>query len=112
MGNLNQKTCIIIPARYNSSRLQGKVLSDLSGKSVIQRVFEQVSKVKNVDKIIIATDSGTVYDHCLKFTPNVVITDKHESGTDRIAEVALKSEKYDNIINVQEIGRASCRERV
>jgi len=51
------KKVIIIPARLDSSRLPKKVLLDLKGKTVIQRVYEQCLKVKNVDWIYIATDS-------------------------------------------------------
>lgn len=94
-------TAIVIPARKNSSRLPNKVLLDLKGKSVIQRVYEQCLKVKNIEIVIIAVDDNEVFEHCSHFTKNVVLTSsEHESGTDRIAEVA-QNLNVDFIINVQ-----------
>lgn len=95
------KKIVVIPARLSSSRLPGKVLLDLKGKSVVQRVFEQVQKAKNIDAIYIATDSTEVQKVCQAFTSNVILTsDKHESGTDRIAE-AVATIECDVVINVQ-----------
>jgi len=92
---------VIIPARLSSSRLPRKVLLDLGGKSVVQRVYEQVKKAKNIDDVYIATDSIEVRDVCTKFTENIILTSKdHESGTDRIAE-AVKQIECDVVINVQ-----------
>ncbi|WP_416441161.1 3-deoxy-manno-octulosonate cytidylyltransferase [Leeuwenhoekiella sp. A16] len=92
---------IIIPARLNSSRLPNKILLDLQGKSVIQRVYEQCRKVKGIKGVIIAVDSLKVLEHCKKFTSDVFMTDiNHQSGTDRIAEVNSRI-KADIIVNVQ-----------
>ena len=95
------KTIVVIPARLNSSRLPNKVLLDLKGKTVIQRVYEQCLKANNIDAVYIATDSTKVMAVCKEFTKNVIITqNSHESGTDRIAEAASKLEA-DIVINVQ-----------
>ncbi|SHO80682.1 3-deoxy-manno-octulosonate cytidylyltransferase [hydrothermal vent metagenome] len=95
------KKIVVIPARLNSTRLPNKVLLDLKGKSVVQRVYEQCKKAKNIDEVYITTDSQKVKDICKKFTKNIIITDeKHQSGTDRIAE-AIKEIESDIIINVQ-----------
>jgi len=95
------KTIVVIPARLNSSRLPNKVLLDLKGKTVVQRVYEQSLKAKNIDAVYIATDSQAVLESCQKFTQNIILTDsKHESGTDRIAEAA-KQIDCDFVINVQ-----------
>ena len=95
------KKIIIIPARLNSSRLPKKVLLDLKGKTVIQRVYEQCLKVKNVDGVYIATDSIEVKEVCESFTDKVVITKStHQSGTDRIGE-AVSAIDCDIVINVQ-----------
>ena len=95
------KTIVIIPARLSSSRLPDKVLLDLKGKSVIQRVYEQVLKAKKIDDIYIATDSKKVEKICKNFTKNIILTSSnHESGTDRIAE-AVKNIECEYIINVQ-----------
>ena len=95
------KKVIIIPARLDSSRLPKKVLLDLKGKTVLQRVYEQCLKVKNVDGVYIATDSIEIKEVCETFTNKVVITKStHQSGTDRIGE-AVSAIDCDIVINVQ-----------
>jgi len=95
------KKVIVIPARLDSSRLPKKVLLDLKGKTVIQRVYEQCLKVKNVDGVYIATDSIEIKEVCESFTDKVVITKStHQSGTDRIGE-AVSAIDCDIVINVQ-----------
>jgi 3-deoxy-manno-octulosonate cytidylyltransferase (CMP-KDO synthetase) len=95
------KKVIIIPARLDSSRLPKKVLLDLKGKTVIQRVYEQCLKVKNVDGVYVATDSIEIKEVCETFTNNVIITKStHKSGTDRIGE-AVSAIDCDIVINVQ-----------
>ena len=95
------KKVIIIPARLDSSRLPKKVLLDLKGKTVLQRVYEQCLKVKNVDGVYIATDSIEIKEVCETFTDKVVITKStHQSGTDRIGE-AVSAIACDIVINVQ-----------
>lgn len=101
MGNQSKIVTAIIPARYASTRLPAKLLLDLGGKSVIQHVYERTSQAKLVAQVIIATDDNRIKTHVNDFGGNVVMTsDKHETGTDRIAEVAqtLNSEI---IVNVQ-----------
>jgi len=95
------KKVIIIPARLDSSRLPKKVLLDLKGKTVIQRVYEQCLKVKNVDEVYVATDSLEIKEVCKTFTNQVIITKStHQSGTDRIGE-AISDIACDIVINVQ-----------
>jgi 3-deoxy-manno-octulosonate cytidylyltransferase (CMP-KDO synthetase) len=95
------KKIVVIPARLNSTRLPDKVLLDLKGKSVLQRVYEQCLKAKHIDKVYIATDSEKIAAECLKFTNHLCMTKtSHQSGTDRIAE-AVKSIECDIVINVQ-----------
>ncbi len=95
------KKVIVIPARLGSSRLPKKVLLDLKGKTVIQRVYEQCKKVKNIDDVFIATDSLEIQIVCERFTNNVIITkNTHQSGTDRIGE-AVENIDCDVVINVQ-----------
>ena len=95
------KKVIVIPARLDSSRLPKKVLLDLNGKTVLQRVYEQCLKVKNVDEVYIATDSLEIKKVCETFTNHVIITKStHQSGTDRIGE-AISSIDCDIVINVQ-----------
>ena len=95
------KKIVVIPARLNSTRLPNKVLLDLNGKSVVQRVYEQCKKAQSIDEVYIATDSQKVKEVCSSFTNNIILTDeKHQSGTDRIAE-AISDIDCDIIINVQ-----------
>ena len=95
------KKVIVIPARLDSSRLPKKVLLDLKGKTVLQRVYEQCLKVKNIDEVYIATDSLEIKEVCETFTNHVIITKStHQSGTDRIGE-AISSIACDIVINVQ-----------
>jgi len=95
------KVIAIIPARFESTRLPGKVLADIAGKSIIQRVYEQAVKANVFDEVIIATDHQEVFDHCNKLNLQVELTSvAHLSGTDRIAEIAI-SKEADIFINIQ-----------
>jgi len=78
----------IIPARYSSTRFEGKVLADIGGKSMIQHVWEKAKEAKILDDLIIACDEEIVAKAARSFGAKVVLTSKgHASGTDRIAEV-------------------------
>ena len=95
------KKIVVIPARLSSTRLPNKVLLNLHGKSVVQRVYEQCIKAKHIDAVYIATDSQKVQEACLEFTQNVIMTSAtHQSGTDRIAQ-AVEEIACDVVINVQ-----------
>ncbi len=91
----------IIPARYASTRFPGKPLAVLGGKTVIQRVYEQVSSV--LDEVYVATDDQRIYDCVTGFGGRAVMTrEDHKSGTDRIEEAVEKiHSSADVIINVQ-----------
>ena len=91
----------LIPARYASTRFPGKPLAKLGGKSVIQRVYEQVNKM--VDETYVATDDQRIFDAVEAFGGKVVMTrSDHKSGTDRIEEAAEKiGGDYDVVVNVQ-----------
>ena len=91
----------IIPARYASTRFPGKPLAVLGGKTVIQRVYEQVSKVLN--EVYVATDDERIFSCVESFGGKAVMTRKdHQSGTDRIQEAVEKTgTQADVIINVQ-----------
>lgn len=91
----------IIPARYASTRFPGKPLAVLSGKTVIQRVYEQVSKA--IDNVLVATDDERIFKHVLGFGGKAVMTsNQHRSGTDRCWEAYQSNGgNEDIIINVQ-----------
>lgn len=90
----------IIPARYNSSRFKGKALVDICGKPMIQHVYEQAKKSRLLNNLIVATDDRRIYNTVINFGGKAVLTKKHSSGTDRIAEAAGKI-KADIIVNIQ-----------
>ena len=97
-----KETAIIIPARYGSSRLEGKPLLEACGKPIIQWVWEKGLKSKGVDRVIIATDDERIFNACKKFGAEVEMTStEHKSGSDRIAEVASRHPEIGYIINVQ-----------
>lgn len=94
---------IIIPARYASTRLPGKLLLELHGMTVLERVYRQALAAEP-ESVIIATDHEGIALHAREFGAQVVMTSSdHQSGSDRIAEVvAQKGFKDDDIIvNVQ-----------
>ena len=95
------KFMAIIPARYASTRFPGKPLAVLGGKTVIQRVYEQVSSV--LSEVYVATDDQRIYDCVEGFGGKAVMTrEDHKSGTDRIEEAVEKiGTDADVIINVQ-----------
>ncbi|MFN3839355.1 MAG: 3-deoxy-manno-octulosonate cytidylyltransferase [Cyclobacteriaceae bacterium] len=93
----------IIPARYASTRFPGKPLVNIGGKSMIQRVYEQVGKASRISKVVVATDNLLIYDHVRAFGGTVVMTSEtHASGTDRCYEaLTFCKEKFDYVINIQ-----------
>jgi 3-deoxy-manno-octulosonate cytidylyltransferase (CMP-KDO synthetase) len=93
----------IIPARYASSRFPGKPLIEILGKTMIQRVYEQASQSKLLDKVVVATDDERIYNHVLSFGGKAVMTkEEHPSGTDRCFEALQKTEgKYTYVLNIQ-----------
>ena len=96
------QTAIIIPARYGSSRLEGKPLLKANGKYIIQWVWEKAGKCRCIDRIIVATDDERIYNACKEFGAEVEMTSKdHKSGSDRIAEVAKRHPEIGYIINLQ-----------
>ncbi len=78
----------VIPARYSSTRFEGKVLADILGKPMIQHVWERAKQARALDEVIIACDHEAVADAARKFGAKWVMTSKgHASGTDRITEI-------------------------
>lgn len=92
---------LVIPARMKSTRFPGKPLTDILGKSMIQRTYEQCLKAFPAEKIYVATDSKIIEKHCRERNIQVVMTSEScLTGTDRVAEVSDKIEA-DYYINVQ-----------
>jgi len=90
----------IIPARWASSRFPGKPLAKISGKSMIQRVYEQVCKAKSLDQVIVATDDERILREVEKFGRVVMTPTELPSGTERVGYVA-RDLTADIIINIQ-----------
>lgn len=95
----------LIPSRYASTRFPGKPLADIGGKSMIRRVYEQVSQV--LTDVYVATDDERIAQHVKSFGGSVVMTaSTHRSGTDRCAEAVQTirrnvQEPFDIVINIQ-----------
>ncbi len=91
----------IIPARYGSTRFPGKPLAPLAGKPMVQWVYERAAQAELLSEVIVATDDERIFDAVKKFGGHVVMTrPDHPSGSDRIAEVAAKSDA-EIIVNIQ-----------
>ena len=97
-------TIAVIPSRYGSSRLEGKPLALVAGKSMIQRVYEQAQKSRAVSKTVVATDDERILNAVEAFGGYAVMTsDDCRSGTDRVAQTAglLNLGPDDIVINIQ-----------
>ena len=94
----------VIPARYASTRLPGKPLVDIGGKSMVQRVWERTSKAAGILEVVVATDDERILDHVVGFGGKAVMTSPdHPSGSDRCFEALQKcgAHRFDAVVNVQ-----------
>jgi len=99
--DISMKILGVIPARYKSSRFEGKPLCLINGVAMIKRTFLQASKSTLLTKLVVATDDDKIKNYCENENIPVVLTsDTCLTGTDRIAEVAEK-EHYDLYVNIQ-----------
>jgi len=96
------KVAAFIPARYASTRLPGKPLADIHGKTLVERVYERARGCALIDTIIVATDDERIFRTVKGFGGEAVMTSSnHRSGADRIAEAALKIPEAGIIVNIQ-----------
>lgn len=98
------KVYVIIPARYGSTRFEGKPLALIAGKPMIQHVFELARQAQGVDRVVVATDDRRISSAVEGFGGEAVMTrPDHPSGTDRLAEAAdlLGLSAEDVVVNVQ-----------
>jgi 3-deoxy-manno-octulosonate cytidylyltransferase (CMP-KDO synthetase) len=94
-------TVVVIPARYGSSRFEGKVLAKKSGQFLVQHTYERALLAKGISQVLIAADDDRVMEACKSFgAPCVMTSMDHQSGTDRIAE-AVRDIQADIIVNLQ-----------
>ena len=95
---------IVIPARYDSTRLPGKPLLRQTGKYLIEHVYEKALQARRATAVVVATDDHRIATAVQEFDGQAVMTSpQHRSGTDRIAEVAAMKEfsHFNKIVNVQ-----------
>jgi 3-deoxy-manno-octulosonate cytidylyltransferase (CMP-KDO synthetase) len=92
----------IIPARWRSTRFPGKPLHLIANKPLLKHVWEVCRRAKKLDAVIIATDDMRIAKAAFDWGAEVAMTSpRHQSGTDRVAEVARKARQFDLIINIQ-----------
>ncbi|KAM7278757.1 hypothetical protein ACFE04_005891 [Oxalis oulophora] len=93
----------IIPARYASSRFEGKPLVDILGKPMIQRTWERSKLATTLDRVVVATDDERIYSCCREFGADVIMTSEScRNGAERCSEALDKLEnKYDIVVNIQ-----------
>ena len=103
MWSLNFKDAIaIIPARYQSTRLPGKPVLEIQGKTLIEHVYRRVEKAGLIEKILVATDDERIASAVRRFGGDVIMTrPDHQSGTDRLAEAAGELPADALVVNVQ-----------
>jgi 3-deoxy-manno-octulosonate cytidylyltransferase (CMP-KDO synthetase) len=90
----------IIPARLDSQRLPGKVLLNIGGKAMVEWVYERARQSHLLGKLLVATDNERVQQHCLGKGIPVMLTGRHNSGTDRLHEV-MERTSGDIYVNIQ-----------
>ncbi len=100
MMRVSQRVVGVIPARFDSQRLPGKVLRRIAGKAMVHWVYENAAKSPLLNELFIATDSTKVQDYCRENNLSVIITGKHPSGSDRLHEVMERTEG-DVYVNIQ-----------
>jgi 3-deoxy-manno-octulosonate cytidylyltransferase (CMP-KDO synthetase) len=99
---MNSETIAIIPARFGSTRLPGKPLIEIDGKSLIELVYRRVQQAHTVDRIIVATDDERIGRVVKNFGGEFTMTRAdHQSGSDRLAEAANSFNSDVLIVNVQ-----------
>lgn len=82
----------VIPARYQSSRFPGKPLADICGRPMIWWVYHRAKLVERIDKVLVATDDVRIQEACNKYgIPSIMTSTKHRNGTERLSEVAEKT---------------------
>lgn len=105
LGTLEEKvmtSVIVIPARFNSTRLPGKPLAMIKGKSLLYRTWAIAKNVKHIDEVYITTDDQRIEQHAHDFGAKVIMTGECENGTERMYQAMnTLSEKPDIMINLQ-----------
>jgi len=96
------RSVAIIPSRFGSTRLPGKPLIEIGGRTLIEHVYRRVERVRGLDSILVATDDDRIRAVVSEFGGNAVITrSDHATGTDRLAEASSGFAEDTIIVNVQ-----------
>src|SRR6266480_7222018 len=96
------KNVVIIPARWGSTRFPVKPLHQIAGKPLLWHVWERCRSARKIESTIIATDDMRIAEAAFAWGAEVALTSsKHQSGTDRIAEVVSRAREFSLIVNVQ-----------
>lgn len=99
---MSARVLAVIPARYGATRFPGKPLHMLWGKPMLQHVWERARAAPGIDRLAIATDDPRIASVARDFGAEVEMTAlTHESGTDRVAEVARRAPGFDIVLNLQ-----------
>ena len=97
-----ENALVVIPARWASTRFPGKPLHAIAGKPLLRHVWERCQCARKIDRVVIATDDKRVVDAAEVWGAEVALTSsRHQSGTDRVAEVAARAKQFSLIVNVQ-----------
>lgn len=98
---VKSKVLVVIPARFDSTRLPGKPLKLIGGEPMIRRVYERAAMMRTADRVVVATDDERVAAVVKAFGGEAVMTSPdHKSGTDRVAEAAREI-SCDIVVNIQ-----------
>lgn len=100
MTRVSQKVVGVIPARFDSQRLPGKVLRTIAGKAMVHWVYENAEKSPLLNELLVATDSEEVQHYCREHNLAVICTGRHASGSDRLHEVMERTDG-DVYVNIQ-----------
>ena len=92
----------IIPARWGSTRFPGKPLHPIAGKPLLRHVWERCLRAKSLTSVIVATDDKRIAEAAFAWGAEVAMTSgRHQSGTDRAAEVVTRAKEFTHVINIQ-----------
>lgn len=99
---MKPRTQVVIPARFASQRLPEKLLLQVGGRSIIQHTYVAASQAAGIDQVLVAVDDPRIAQEVADFGGEALMTSPEcQSGTDRVAEVALRKTEFDIFVNVQ-----------
>lgn len=97
---MSERVLVVIPARYGSTRFEGKALADLAGRPLVVRTVERALAMAEADEVLVATDDARIEAAVTAAGHRCVMTGQHPTGTDRIGEV-LRRHPAELVVNLQ-----------